>query len=49
MPYHRLGTGKYEALGLECPLKELDMAGNEVVEKARQRFEELGITCLVSR
>jgi pyruvate formate lyase activating enzyme len=49
MPYHRLGTGKYEALGLEYPLKELDMATDEVIEMARQRFEELGITCLVSR
>jgi pyruvate formate lyase activating enzyme len=49
MPYHRLGTGKYEALGLEYPLKELDMASTEVVEMAKRRFEELGITCLISR
>lgn len=49
MPYHRLGTGKYEALGLEYPLKALDMASTEVVELARHRFEKLGITCLISR
>jgi pyruvate formate lyase activating enzyme len=49
MPYHRLGTGKYEALGLKYSLKELDMASTDVVELTRQRFKELGITCLVSR
>jgi pyruvate formate lyase activating enzyme len=49
MPYHRLGTGKYEALGREYPLKKLDMASPEAVEMARRRFEECGMTCLVSQ
>ncbi len=49
MPYHRLGSGKYEALGRKYPLKEMAMASTESVELARQRFEELGISCLVSR
>jgi pyruvate formate lyase activating enzyme len=49
MPYHRLGTGKYEALGREYGLKGLDMASAEAVESARKHFEEFGINCLVSR
>lgn len=49
MPYHRLGMGKYEALDREYLLKDLDMAGHETVELARQRFNTCGIDCLVSR
>ena len=49
MPYHRLGMGKYEALGREYPLKELEMASTEAVKLVQQHFEECGIRCLVSR
>jgi pyruvate formate lyase activating enzyme len=49
MPYHRLGMGKYDALERDYPLRELDMAGTEAVDRARRCFEEYGITCLVSR
>jgi pyruvate formate lyase activating enzyme len=49
MPYHRLGTGKYEALGREYSLKSLDMASAESVESARMRFMQSGIDCVVSR
>lgn len=49
MPYHRLGMGKYEALGREYLLKGLDMASAEAVELARQHFKEYGIDCLISR
>ncbi len=49
MPYHRLGMGKYEALGREYSLKSLDMASAEAVELARTRFKESGIDCSVSR
>jgi pyruvate formate lyase activating enzyme len=49
MPYHRLGTGKYDALDREYGLKGLDMASAEAVELGRKRFEEWGIDCSVSR
>jgi pyruvate formate lyase activating enzyme len=48
IPYHRLGVGKYEAIGREYPLLGLESAGPEEIELARKRFEEQGITCLVS-
>jgi pyruvate formate lyase activating enzyme len=48
MPYHRLGIGKYEALGKNYSLMELESAVPAVVEQARQRFEAQGINCLVS-
>ncbi|KKK37792.1 pyruvate formate lyase-activating protein [Mesobacillus campisalis] len=34
LPYHKLGVYKWEALGLEYPLKEVDPPGDESVEKA---------------
>jgi pyruvate formate lyase activating enzyme len=48
MPYHRLGTGKYEALGKAYSLKGLESASPEAVALAGQHFEKQGITCLVS-
>ena len=48
MPYHRLGIGKYEALGKTYSLSGLESASPAVVEQARRRFEEQGINCLVS-
>lgn len=49
MPYHRLGIGKYEALGRAYLLAEAPSATPELVEAARQAFEIAGIRCLVSR
>jgi pyruvate formate lyase activating enzyme len=49
MPYHRLGTGKYEALDWEYRLKHLAMAGSEAIKLAMQRFNSGGIDCLVSK
>lgn len=48
IPYHRLGIGKYEAIGREYSLSGLESAGPEEVELARKCFEEQGITCLIS-
>jgi glycyl-radical enzyme activating protein len=48
IPYHRLGVGKYEALGKRYSLAGLESASLEKTELARQRFQEQGITCLVS-
>jgi pyruvate formate lyase activating enzyme len=49
MPYHRLGTGKYEALDREYSLKHLEMASSEAIKLAKQRFNSCGIDCLISK
>lgn len=33
LPYHNLGTGKYEALGIDYPLKDLDIENDENIAK----------------
>jgi pyruvate formate lyase activating enzyme len=48
MPYHRLGIGKYEALGENYFLTDLESASPAAIEQVRQRFQEFGINCLVS-
>ncbi|MFC1919192.1 glycyl-radical enzyme activating protein [Chloroflexota bacterium] len=49
MPYHRLGKGKYEALGRPYPLEDLGSLDTELVESVQQAFEQFGVRCLVSR
>jgi pyruvate formate lyase activating enzyme len=49
MPYHRLGTGKYESLDLIYPMAELMSPEPVQVERAKNAFQELGIACTVSR
>jgi pyruvate formate lyase activating enzyme len=34
LPYHKLGVYKWEALGLEYPLKDIEPPSDEEVEKA---------------
>jgi pyruvate formate lyase activating enzyme len=36
LPYHKLGVYKWEALGLDYPLKDIEPPSNENVEKAYQ-------------
>jgi pyruvate formate lyase activating enzyme len=49
MPYHRLGTGKYESLDRIYPMAELTSPELEQVERVKNAFHELGIACTVSR
>jgi pyruvate formate lyase activating enzyme len=49
LPYHRLGEGKYQALGRPYPLDGLKMPEMEQVESVRRAFEDLDIRCTVSR
>jgi pyruvate formate lyase activating enzyme len=42
MPYHTLGLGKYQALGLACPLAGLEPPGAEAVARARQVLADHG-------
>lgn len=49
LPYHRLGMGKYQALGRQYLLKETkpsDLAG---IESIRQDIENMGLRCTVSK
>lgn len=49
MPYHRMGIGKYEALDKECATGGTKPPGMADVEAVKQRFEEFGLRCTVSR
>ncbi len=49
MPYHRMGMGKYETLDKQYALNDVEPSEPNYVEAVRQRFEELGVICTVSR
>ncbi len=49
MPYHRMGTGKYETLDRLYTMKASKPPEPADVESVRQRFEEFGLRCTVSR
>jgi len=49
MPYHRMGMGKNESLHRQYALNNVKPSEPDYVESIRQRFEELGIICTVSR
>ncbi len=49
MPYHRMGTAKYEALGYPYELEALTIMSQEEVESVRNLYEENGVVCTVSR
>jgi pyruvate formate lyase activating enzyme len=49
MPYHRMGLGKYETLDKQYPLREHEPPEPAEVESVRQKFEEFGLKCTVSR
>jgi pyruvate formate lyase activating enzyme len=34
LPYHKMGEVKYEALGIECPLKDTESLGDNDAKKA---------------
>lgn len=49
MPFHQLGDSKYQALGLENLMSGTRVMMPDKVEAVRQRFENLGVTCSVSK
>jgi pyruvate formate lyase activating enzyme len=49
LPYHRMGEGKYKALGKQYALHSLVPSDINLVESVRKTFEEYGIGCSVSR
>jgi len=42
LPYHNMGAYKWEAMGLEYPLKGVPVPGKEEIEKAKKIFREYG-------
>lgn len=49
MPYHRMGTGKYDSLGWEYALKDLEAPSEEHVAAVRDAIRERGVACSISR
>ena len=49
MPYHRMGTGKYESLDKPYALSHVKPSEPDYVESIRQRVEAFGLMCTVSR
>ena len=47
LPYHRLGVGKYEKLGLEYPLDDIPTPEREDMQKLEAILEGHGINCVV--
>ena len=45
--YHRLGEGKYVALGLECPTSGLEPPDDEKMEALGKAVESVGVECIV--
>jgi len=43
LPYHRLGIGKYEGLGLEYTLNNLEKPSKEYLERVRDKIESIGV------
>jgi pyruvate formate lyase activating enzyme len=48
LPYHRLGMGKYEALGRRYRMRHLVSPDPDRVEVIKKSFEAMGLECSVS-
>lgn len=48
LPYHKLGQAKYEQLGLEYNMPDIETPGNSKMEYIKQLIENLGVTCVIS-
>ncbi|WP_062436673.1 pyruvate formate-lyase-activating protein [Herbidospora daliensis] len=45
LPFHRMAIGKYRELGLEFPLADVRPPAPELLDRVREQFRNLGITC----
>ncbi|MFR0355905.1 pyruvate formate-lyase-activating protein [Streptomyces sediminimaris] len=43
LPFHKLGAHKYDALGIDFPLRDTPVPDPESVERVRRRFREHGL------
>jgi pyruvate formate lyase activating enzyme len=46
LPFHKLGAHKYDALGIDFPLRDTPVPDLELVERVRQQFREHGLRAL---
>nr|BFE57577.1 pyruvate formate-lyase-activating protein [Dactylosporangium thailandense] len=46
LPFHRLGAGKYDRLGLPFPLRDTEPPCAALLERVRARFREAGLETL---
>ncbi|MER5408752.1 pyruvate formate-lyase-activating protein [Streptomyces sp. NPDC002769] len=44
LPFHKLGTSKYEALRIPFPLRDNPVPGPALTERVREQFREQGLT-----
>ncbi|MER5436682.1 pyruvate formate-lyase-activating protein [Streptomyces sp. NPDC002588] len=44
LPFHKLGAGKYEALGIPFPLRDTPVPDEALTESVRARFRERGVS-----
>lgn len=49
MPYHRMGSAKYDALDMPYELKSLQIMSAESIERLRELYIALGAKCSISR
>lgn len=43
LPYHRMGLAKWDALGLDCELKDVPEPDEKSIESVKERFRQAGI------
>ncbi|MFG2561838.1 pyruvate formate-lyase-activating protein [Streptomyces sp. NPDC048496] len=46
LPFHKLGVHKYDALGIDFPLRDTAVPDPELVERVREQFREHGLRAL---
>ncbi|MFE9775294.1 pyruvate formate-lyase-activating protein [Streptomyces sp. NPDC005931] len=44
LPLHKLGTAKYDALGIPYPLRDTPVPDHALIERVREQFRERGLT-----
>jgi pyruvate formate lyase activating enzyme len=49
MPYHRMGSSKYAALGLPYELDSLQIMSMEAMERLQKIYENNGVSCAISK
>ena len=48
MPYHALGKGKYEAIGVEYGMADIPTPSPEFIASVQKMYEEEGVECLAN-
>lgn len=46
LPFHKMGAGKYEALGIPFPLRDNPVPDPELTDRVREQFREHGLRAL---